>query len=208
MKKSWIILLLIAVLAGLFWLVQSQNDNVEDDDSKQFVQLNNSNEEKKPQESTHQLKEDSKNNAQIILKKDLFEEMSDEEIRNQVENEGGKNIVISNGEVKYEIDEKTFDLTQNEQKEKLKKMIQTINEPDKYPSIKKVEASSDWQQIDVYVDPERYVDSFDSLAIFSLVVSISYHFQYVGNDQYEIIVKYFDASTEEHLDEKKYPEEM
>ena len=147
--------------------------------------------------------------TQITMPIEQYEEMTKEEITTLLQEDGAKNILFSEqNTVVYEVPKKQYDEKKNTLQRELKDMINAVQQKNQYPSIQSVQVSKDYTNYQLTVDKEKFENSFDSLAVLSLVMSTLYYFSYIGDSAATIKVDYININSNETYKSQTYPEQV
>lgn len=144
---------------------------------------------------------------EITMPIEQYEELSKDEITAILQEDGAKNIQFSEeNTVVYDVPKKQYDEKKNALQSELKEMISAVLQKDQYPSIQSVQVNKDYTHYQMIVDKEKFENSFDSLAVLSLVMSTLYYFSYIGDSSATIQVEYIDLNSNEIYKSQTYPE--
>lgn len=194
MKKYILIATTAILLAGCF---NKTNETIEQQPAKN----------EQTAKSTNNEQVTNKDTIQISIPIEQYEELSTEEITEVLREEGAQNIQFTEeNTVKYNVPKQQFNKQKEKLQNELKIMISSINEKKQYPTIQSVQARKDYTSYELIVDKEKFENSFDSLAVLSLVTSTLYYFSYIGDTKSTITVNYIDIKTQKKYKSLNYPE--
>lgn len=210
MKRLFIsIIILIVIGAGLIiWNMRS--DSPKEEATTKTEQSSPNNETNHPGSTEKQDTEQQKDNEetmQLQLPISAFLDMSEEEIKEQLQQDGAKNIVINNDEITYEIETEIYTQKVSTMKSQIEDMVNQLNDQTIYPSVKSAKVNEDYTLFQLTVDRPSYEDSFDSLAVFSLMTSVAYYFNYQGDTDYKLTMQLIDETNNEVFQEELYPQQ-
>ncbi len=195
--KKWVAIL----LASLVLVACSKDENNKNKTiAAEAVQQENT--------STEQSTEHHTNNElkQIQVPIEQFEQMTNDEIEQKLQQDGATNIQITNKSVTYDIQETRFDENILAMEQKINDMLAQINDPLAYTSVKSMTANETFTAFKVAVNREGFESSFDSLAVFSVMAAVTYYFNFQGMTNYNVEVQYMDVATNEVYAVETYPQ--
>lgn len=158
--------------------------------------------------STEQSNEQHKNDEikHIEIPIVQFEQMTTKEIEKTLQQDGATNIQITNQSVTYDIQDERYNKNVSAMELKINDMLAQINTSSAYTSIKSMNANETLTAFKVVVERDSFENSFDSLAIFSVMASVTYYFNFQGMTNYNVEVHYIDVATNEVYAVETYPQ--
>lgn len=149
-------------------------------------------------------------NVEITLPASMFEGEDINSVITEAEKEGIKVTKNDDGSLTYKMSKAKHKEMMKEIEVTLKESIQEMKESEDYTSIQDITHNKSFSEFILVVDKEKYEDSMDSFAIFSLGITGMMYQLYSGVDQDDYQVKIFtkDQATQEVLDETVYPDDL
>ena len=159
-------------------------------------------------EQSNEQNEQHKNDEikQIEIPIVQFEQMTTKEIEKTLQQDGATNIQITNQSVTYDIQDVRYNENVSAMELKINDMLAQINTSSAYTSIKSMNANETLTAFKVVVERDSFENSFDSLAIFSVMASVTYYFNFQGMTNYNVEVHYIDVATNEVYAVETYPQ--
>lgn len=207
MKKYSIIVAVASalLLAGCF----HKSDNSKPLTEQKPIESSDKNEQaaKEPDKDKDSSSTKDEDVKKIAMPIEQYEELSKEEITDFLKEEGAKNIQFSKEKtVVYEVPKKKYDEKKKTLQSELNEMITAVQQKDQYPSIQSVKVNQNYTHYQLTVDKEKFENSFDSLAVLSLMMSTLYYFSYIGDSAATIKVDYIDQNSNKAYKSQTYPE--
>ncbi|MGO5014985.1 hypothetical protein ACTQ5K_24540 [Niallia sp. Sow4_A1] len=149
-------------------------------------------------------------NVEITLPASMFEGEDIDTVIADVEKEGIKVTKNDDGSLTYKMSKAKHKEMMKEMEASLEESIKEMKGSDDYVSIKDITHNKSFSEFTLVVDKEKYEDSMDSFAIFSLGITGMMYQLYSGVDSDDYQVKIFttDEATKEVLDETVYPDDL
>jgi type II secretory pathway pseudopilin PulG len=218
MKRIAIPIILIVIVVSSIVIWNKVNDTTKQEESTEQGNHNQAIDEQEiatkdeetpadQQVDPNQQQVNQKEEMKISIPASLFEEMTEQQIKEQLEQDGARDIVVENGEISYVIEKQVYEENVQTMQTQISEMMAQLNNQTVYTSIKGATTNEDYTRFQLTVDRKQYEDSFDSLAIFSLMTSVVYYFNYQGNATYELTMQLIDSETNEVFQEEFYPQQ-
>ena len=218
MKRIAIPIILIVIVVSSIVIWNKVNDTTKQEESTEQGNHNQAIDEQEiatkdeetpadQQVDPNQQQVSQKEEMKISIPASLFEEMTEQQIKEQLEQDGARDIVVENGEISYVIEKQVYEENVQTMQTQISEMMAQLNNQTVYTSIKGATTNEDYTRFQLTVDRKQYEDSFDSLAIFSLMTSVVYYFNYQGNATYQLTMQLIDSETNEVFQEEFYPQQ-
>lgn len=148
--------------------------------------------------------------VEVTMTSNFFENMSEEEIKENAENEGFKDAEIhSDGSVTYTMSQSRHKELIEELKVSLDKSIDELSNSEDFPSIKKVKANDDYTKFDITVDKLAFESSMDMLGSLTVYIGSSYYHAFNGEaENMQLEFRYIDEETGEVFETTVLPDDL
>lgn len=151
---------------------------------------------------------EGKEAVQLTIPKAAFEGMTDEEVEEVLLEQGAQKITFHQTDaISYIVPKEHYQMEKKVLQQQLQQLIEEINEPKNFTTIKKIEVNTTYTNYQVYVDQESYEASYDSTALLSLMMSATYYLAYIGDTTSIITVNYVDEQSKNVYKTETYPEQ-
>ena len=149
-------------------------------------------------------------NVDVTLPANFFLYSNEEEIIAAAKEQGIKEAVVNeDGSVTYTMSKLKYEETMKEVEDSTVSAIDEIVKSEEYTSIKEISYNKDFTEFDMKVNRQQYEESFDSFAIFGLVMVSTYYSTFDGKSREDLQITFnmIDETTGEVYDTAIYPDE-
>ena len=142
--------------------------------------------------------------VEIVMPAYFFEGSEPQDVIAEAEAAGIEASPNDDGSYTYKMSKSQYNDMMDEIKITLDEALKDIYESGDYPSVKLVEADSEYKNFKMYVDREEFESSFDSFAKLNVYVSSLMYHVFTGDD-YRINISLIDNDTKEEFSSELYP---
>ncbi len=145
--------------------------------------------------------------VEIVLPSTFFQDKTEDEVVSTAKENGIDAKKNDDGSYTYKMSKSKYSELLDTTKESINEYLSEIPNSGNFESIKKVESDEEYENFKIYVDKDKYENSFDSFVEMGLYMQSAYYHDFKGDipDKFQVHFTIIDNSNNSEISTDVYP---